>query len=114
MRHIQKMKQRLPLLHFLDVTHIFSKRAVELKGFKLLYQDAVGEIFLYESDQKSAGAAYFIHRHTVVPDWQTLKDTFLEPGFDPKQTVLIEQTEAERAQVPSWQLRGDSVPALDA
>ena len=87
--------QRLPLLGFLNVSHVLSSEPIEHADFKLLGRDGRQGSYLY----KNAGAhqpAYFVGRVEIAQDWNDLRSKLMAPQFDPKETLLLEKGELEK------------------
>lgn len=95
---------RLPLLKFLNVSHILSTQPLKHPSLKELFSSKE-QGYLY-ANRYLGNAAYFIAQYQIMPDWESLKAKLMEPGFDPSQELLIEKNEIGRI--------GDALPAEPA
>jgi len=84
--------QRLPLLDFLNVSHILSTEKLIHPDLDLVFADPGSGVYLYAIDRKHS-AAFFMSAIKIEPNWETLKRDFLREGFDPTRTLLIERSE---------------------
>lgn len=84
------VSQRLPILSFLNVSHILSTTKLIHPDLKLVLSDAVYRTYLYKNSAKHK-TAYFVTNIKIVEDWPTLKTEFFKEGFDPRTTVLLEK-----------------------
>jgi hypothetical protein len=87
--------QRLPLLSFLNISHILSTEPLEHADLKLLERDGRFESYLY----KNMGVhqlAYFFCRVEIAQDWDALRSKLMAPHFDPKETLLLEKGELKK------------------
>lgn len=82
--------ERLPLLDFMGVTHIFSVREIKHPDFELLEKESEVGPYLYKSLRR-ASKVHFVIRERVLSDWDELKSVFLAPGFNPASEVLWEK-----------------------
>jgi hypothetical protein len=84
--------QRLPLLGFLNVSHVLSSEILEHPDVKLLGLDGRFGSYLYEN-KGAHQPAYFVSRVEIVQDWDELRARLMAPYFDPKETLLLEKGE---------------------
>ena len=84
--------KRLPLLGFLNVSHILSSEPIEHADLKLLGQDGRQGSYLYKIDGFHQ-PAYFVSQVEIAQDWNDLKSKLMAPQFDPKKTLLLENGE---------------------
>ncbi len=85
--------QRLPVLSFLNVTHVLSTEALVHPGLSLIFSDRRSGLFLY-ANLAIPRAAYFISGFKVAETWGDLRTEFMKEGFDPTKTLLLEKAEA--------------------
>jgi hypothetical protein len=103
--------QRLPVLNFLNVSHILSDERLQHPDLELVFSDPQSHVFLYANHGKHR-AAHFITSAKIMEDWASLKTEFLKEGFDPAKTLLIEKKELGAVPIASdgsqdhpWTLR---------
>lgn len=84
--------QRLPILDFLNVSHILSAEKLTHPDLHLIFVDSHAGVFLYANSGKH-DTAHFISSVKIEADWEALKADFLKEGFDPARTLLIERSE---------------------
>jgi len=87
--------QRLPILNFLNVSHVLSTEKLTHPDLKLVLVDPRNGVFLYANSGKR-DEAHFITDVKIMDDWEMLKTEFLKEGFDPRKTVLFEQSEFKK------------------
>lgn len=88
--------ERLPLLNFLDVSHIISRRPIHHEGLELLSHDDQNTAFLYRNMAHHA-RAHFLSKFEAVASWSMLRARLMQPGFDPQKLLLIEEDELKKA-----------------
>jgi len=81
---------RLPLLDFLNVSHILSVGELKHPDLDRIAQDSPEGPFLYRNLGRPS-QAHFISHEKVFKDWESLKEALMKPGFDPKQVILWEK-----------------------
>ncbi len=82
---------RLPLLCALDVSHILSARALHHDDLEFLTHDPAMPAFLYRN-RKDHARGHFIGQAVTFAEWPALKKMLMAPGFDPRQTLLLEHS----------------------
>lgn len=84
--------ERLPLLNFLNVSHILSSKTLTFPSLKLIAQGEPYNSYLYAntSEHKSA---YFITKLDLYDSWEGLQIKLMAPGFDPSKLLLLEKNE---------------------
>lgn len=87
--------QRLPLLGFLNVSHVMSPGPLEHTDLRFLGQDLQLGSFLYEN-RGTHQPAYFIRRVEIAQDWDDLRAKLMAPHFDPKRVLLLEKEELRK------------------
>ena len=87
--------QRLPLLGFLNVSHVLSSERLEHADLKLLGLDSRFGSYLYENGGTHQ-PAYFISHLEIAQDWDALCARLMSPYFDPKETLLLEKGELQK------------------
>jgi hypothetical protein len=87
--------ERFPLLAFLDVSHILSRRPLENSQITLLEYDENLTTYLYKTTHKH-GRTYIINHMEVFADWESLKRRLMAHNFDPRQIVLFEKSEMNK------------------
>jgi hypothetical protein len=100
--------QRLPLLGFLNVSHVLSSEPIEHADFKLLGRDSQLGSFLYENDGIHH-PAYFINQVEIATDWDALCSKLMAPHFDPRKTLLLEKKELKKINYINAPMPIDSV-----
>lgn len=90
--------ERLPLLSFLNVSHILSTTPLNQAQLIPIWEDAKNSLYLYKN-QSYFSEAYFISRVQVFSDWHALKRTFLQLGFDPRKTLLLAEKPSQNSAV---------------
>ncbi|MDD5217233.1 MAG: hypothetical protein PHN49_12015 [Candidatus Omnitrophica bacterium] len=88
--------ERLPLLDSLNVTHVLSSRPLQHATLQLIVKDFESGTFLYQNNGNYS-RAHFVTKAEIFKDWEALKAKLMEPGFDPRGMMLIEQSEWGRA-----------------
>jgi hypothetical protein len=83
--------QRLPVLSFLNVSHILSAGKLTSPDLSLVFKDAGTGVYLYSINRKH-WETYFISAVKIEENWGNLKADFLKEGFDPAKTLLIEKS----------------------
>jgi len=91
--------QRLPVLNFLNVSHVLSTEKLMHPDLQLIFDDPQPGYYLYANNGKH-DAAHFITDIKVVGDWKILRKEFLKEGFDPGKTLLLEQSEVKKIGEP--------------
>ena len=91
---------RIPLLSGLGVSHIFSKVELEDGRLDLVFHDKGNETYLYRNRSKPE-RAYFVNSVEVASNWEELKKRFMEVGFNPKKTLLLEASELQKVPMGS-------------
>lgn len=101
------VKEHLPLLAFLNVSHILSSKTLEEDArLELLDQNDNQKILLYRLQLKRS-KAHFMTDIQSLPHWnqneeeceknkKCVKHEFLRASFDPSKTALLESSEAEK------------------
>ena len=84
--------QRLPLLGFLDVSHVLSTEPIDHADLQLLSASPARGRYLYRN-LASHQSAYFIGKVKIVQDWDALRAELMAPHFDPKEILLLEKEE---------------------
>ncbi len=87
--------ERLPLLSALGVSHILASQPLESPDLILSMQDPQSGAYLYQNRQP-AGLAHFTASAEVFSDWPTLQSKLMSAGFDPRQVLLLERSEAQK------------------
>ena len=87
--------ERLPLLSSLDVSHILSTHPLKHSDFELLMENQPLGVRLYRN-RASRSRVHFVSQVEIFPDWDGLKKRLMEPGFDPRKTLLLEKAEAKK------------------
>ncbi len=91
----QYVLERLKLLSALGVSHILSKKPLDQSFLKLILHDDASDSYLYWNDQEH-DKAFFVAKVESYSNWQDLKAKLLEPGFNPRETLLLERSEFQR------------------
>ena len=86
------LNEHLNLLNILDVSHILSDRKLKNASFELQVNDKNDNTFLYKN-KNSHTRAFFVSQIEVFDRWEELKIKLLEPGFNPKERLLLEKNE---------------------
>jgi len=102
------VRLHLPLLSFMDVSHVLSATPLSHPELKLLYTDPEKKVFLYRNERNHANA-YFIRDVRLCNEWNDLKRDLLANDFDPARQLLIEK--AERTKYEPKIPRTEVVPA---
>lgn len=84
--------ERLPLLSALSVSHIQSTQEMAAPDLELLLRDPSTGAYLYRN-RSVLPRVRFISASETLPDWSSLKRTLMAPGFDPRETLLLEPGE---------------------
>jgi hypothetical protein len=103
--------QRLPLLGFLDVSHILSSEPLDHPDLKFLGQDSLLGSYLY----KNMGIhqrAYFVSRVEIAQDWNDLCVKLMAPRFDPKKMLLLEEGELVKIKPFAQEVQTDPVATI--
>lgn len=87
--------QRLPLLNFLNVSHVVSSEPVAHAGLKLVEQNSRPPSYLYEI-ANGFQPAFFVGQAEVAEDWEALRSRLMTPGFDPRKILLLEKEEFKK------------------
>ncbi len=87
--------ERLPLLNFLNVSHIISSEPIQHAELKLIGQVDGSKIFVYRNT-KPREPAYFISRVHTAENWNELREKLMAPFFNPKEILLLEKEELEK------------------
>lgn len=87
--------ERLKLLSALGVSHILSRVSLKHEFLRLAFYDKVTGSYLYEH-RGDHEKAYLVTRVESHADWTSLKTQLLKPDFDPKEVLLLEQSEFEK------------------
>jgi len=82
--------RRLPLLDFLNVSHILSTVSLNHPNLELIFEDPLMSAYLYETGN-SHKEAYFVTEVRFFEGWEPLKAELLNEGFDPANTLLLER-----------------------
>lgn len=86
--------ERMPVLHSLGVSHILSSSPIQNWQLEtLLTQEDGLSLYRVVGDHQKA---YFLREYKVSEDWESLKETYLSPGFDPRLMLLLEKSEYEK------------------
>ncbi|MFZ5802767.1 MAG: hypothetical protein ACOY3K_06655 [Candidatus Omnitrophota bacterium] len=122
------VRERKPLLDFLDVSHVLSPYELPTLGLPLRAKDPLRGECLYANPSASGGAS-FVTQYRVMEKWADLREALMAPGFDPARSLLFVRGEGpgsgivpqeknaavmeilERsvnAQNERWQIRTDS------
>ncbi|MFA5158941.1 MAG: hypothetical protein WC484_00340 [Candidatus Omnitrophota bacterium] len=99
--------QRLPLLGFLNVSHVMSAQPLEHADLTLLDRDNQLGSYLYKNAEVHQ-QAYFISRVEVAETWDDLRVKLMAPQFDPKQTLLLEKEELKKIKSFELEAQKDS------
>jgi hypothetical protein len=89
------VRSHLPLLSFLNVTHILSTEPLSIPELKPMDPGPDCKAFLYRNGQRHE-EAYFIREVQFYDDWKDLKRDLLANDFDPSQTLLLEREELKK------------------
>lgn len=89
--------ERLPLLNALDVSHVLAARALNHPNLELLVRDPRSGVFFYRNLGKRT-RAFFVGGSVRFLIWRDLKATFMAPGFDPQEDLLLEPDEKATAE----------------
>lgn len=86
--------ERMPLLDALGVSHILAAGPLQDPRLEemLRGQEGSQQFFLYRNRSFSSGA-FYVENLEMAENWEALKTRFMSPGFDPRQTVLLEKDE---------------------
>ena len=104
------VQQRLPLLSFLNVSHVLSSEPLGHANLMLLGYDNGWNNFLY----RNAGvhhSAYFISQLETVKNWDDLRSRLMAANFDPSKTLLLEKEELKKIK-PFYPSRNDSAASI--
>ncbi len=82
--------ERLPLLNFMNVSHVLSARVLSAPSLTLIANDDEG--YLYENKGLHK-PAYFIKKVNIIESWDDLRAQLMAPAFDPRRTLLLEKNE---------------------
>ena len=86
------VKNKFKILNFLNVSHVMSAFPLKQRELRLIDREVASGIYLYRNtDEHHLG--YVISNVRWFDDWNSLKETFMETGFDPSRTLLIEKSE---------------------
>lgn len=99
--------QRLPLLSFLNVSHIISSESIQHTNLNLIVQDDESKSFLYRNSM-ARERAYFISHVDAVDNWSDLRKKLMAPFFDPKKVLLLEKEELEKIGKHDSEIPSDS------
>ena len=86
------VRYHLPLLSFMDVSHILAAAPLNQPDLTLLYADPSGTAYLYRNE-RSRAKAYYIRDAKPCENWDDLKRDFMASDFDPAKQMLIEKSE---------------------
>lgn len=75
-----------PLLDLLGVRYVVSSKELSEPGLRPLW----GEVFRVYENRRALPRAWVVHRAEAIPDRQALRARLLSPGFEARQTVLLE------------------------
>lgn len=78
--------ERKNILDFMGISHILSSQPFPESNYELLRSDT--DYYLYRNKTK-VSLAHFIPTASILNDWQSVKQKFLEPGFNPQNEVLF-------------------------
>lgn len=88
--------ERMPLLHFMAISHILSTKPLMNKHLHLLSKDVSGDkAFLYRNAAEFS-RAHFISNIQVLPSWESVRERLMSPGFDPQNVLLLEESELSK------------------
>jgi len=102
------IRYHLPLLSFMDVSHIVAAVPLNQPDLTLLYADPSGIVFLYRNERSHA-KAYFIRDAKLCANWDDLKRDLMASDFDPAKQLLIEKSE-----YPKFELNNAKTSMLPA
>ncbi len=94
----QFFNEHAPLLNALDVSHILSSQVIDHPAWTLLIEDQKTPAYLYKNSA-SRSRAHFVQAYRSFSSWETLREVFLTPHFDPKKELLLEETELKKLPV---------------
>lgn len=98
------VSQRRKILDALDVSHVLSPIPFNADGWSAVHADQQRQIFLYRSTVPHS--RFFAPvRVEVLQDWPAVRDRFMAPGFDPRESLLLAKTDLPE---------GTELPALPA
>lgn len=83
--------ERLPLLNFINVSHLISSRPLNHPELKLLTQEE-NNIYLYRNTAPHA-RIHFVTNYQIFDEWASLKEKLMQPFFEPARLLLIEKKE---------------------
>jgi len=75
-----------PLLDLLGVRYVVASTEIAGPGLKPLW----GEVFRVYENRRALPRAWVVHRAESLPDRRALRARLLSPGFEARQTVLLE------------------------
>lgn len=77
---------RSPLLDLLNVKYLVTAGPISVPGFSLAYE---GEVLVYRNDE-ALPRAFLVSQGAVASNGAEARRMLLQPGFDPRQTVVLE------------------------
>jgi hypothetical protein len=87
--------ERLPLLNFMNISHIVTSHFLDHPALSVLVFDEKESVYLYRNRSRHS-RIHFLTEYQAFDDWQTLKNEFMRSDFDPAQVLLLEKGEAEK------------------
>lgn len=91
----QFVLNHLNLLNFLDVAFVVSAQPFHHPDLSLWPIDSAKPYYLYRNQGEHA-RAFFVTQCQIVKGWEELKNQFMASGFDPRRTVLFEESELQK------------------
>lgn len=99
----------LPLLSFLDVSHVLSTTPLVHPKFTPLFADPAGKVFLYRNEESHA-AAYFIKDVKLCGGWDDLRSELMANDFDPAKQLLLEAAVAPKDSLKDSRINAGPLP----
>lgn len=87
--------ERIPLLSALGVTHILSTTPLPHPVLTLIAEDTVSHHRLYRNAENPA-RTFCVSKVETFSQWGLLKTRLMEPGFDPRTVLLLEEAELQK------------------